>query len=210
MAPGSVIYEPSGNGAFRQAEVLSAVIQLKRDISTESSQIAIDLVSHPFAIVVSQDCDLDLDFRARNGLPGPDNKPVGPEKKIPNILLCELVTAEELSSSGRLSGEINSTIWSRIKTNDHGRYHFFQSADADLDAIGTGLPELAADFKRYFTVVADDLYDQLQESATKNLGRIQRRLRLRNPYCEHFSTRFSFYLSRIALPEPHLSITGEK
>jgi hypothetical protein len=206
LDPGAVIYEPSCNGAFRQAEVLSAVLQLKRTVSSESTQITVDLVSHPFAIIVSQDCDLDLDFRARNGLIGPDDKPVGPEKRIPNILLCELVTAEELSSSGRLSGEINSTIWSRIRTNEHVRYHFFQAVGADLDAVGSGLPELAADFKRYFTVVADDLYAQLQESVTQDLRPIQRRLRLKSPYCEHFSTRFSFYLSRVALPEPHLSI----
>ena len=204
MADGAVIYERSRAGAFRQAEILSLVQQVKRSISAATETF--DLVNHPLAIIISQDCDLDLDFRARNGLLGPDKKIVGPEKRIPNILFCEVFTADQLLGSGRDSGELNSTIWSRIKTNDHVRYHFLQAAEAELDGVGKGLPELAVDFKRYFTIVADDLYVQLLDSENQDPGPIQRRLRLRTPYCEHFCTRFGFYLSRIALPEPHFSI----
>ena len=204
MPDGSVIYEPSYGGALRQAEVLSAVKQVKRIVSTETDSIPIDLINHPFAIIVSQDCDLDLDFKARNEVVGPNNKIVGPGKKLPNILLCEVATAEELFTSGRDSGDINSKIWTHIRTNNDMRYHFFQAAEPNLDSVGLGLPELAVDFKRYFSIPTDDLYAQLVDSHDP----IQRRLRLKNPYCEHFCTRFSFFLSRIALPDPHSSSKG--
>ena len=84
MPNGAVVYEASRDGAFRQAEIVCAVKQLKRDISVGSSEtpIPIHLVNHPFAIIVSQDCDLDLDFSARNGLIGPEGGIVGPGKKF--------------------------------------------------------------------------------------------------------------------------------
>lgn len=204
MSDGTAIYEPSSGGAFRQAEILSDINQIKRTVAEQTDSIVIDLVHHSFAVIVSQDCDLDLDFKARNGLPGPEEKFVGPEKIIPNILICEVFTAEEL----RAFSEIKPPIWSRIKTNEHIRYHFFQRADVELDGVGKGLPEMVADFKRYFSIPGDDLYDQLARSLDSKYGPVQRRLRLKSPYCEHFSTRFSYYLSRVALPEPHHSSTS--
>lgn len=205
--PGAAgIYVPSCGGAFRQAEILSGVSQIIRDItSTSTEAIPLNIVNHPYSIILSQDCDLDLDFRARNGLEGPNNKMVGREKIIPNILLCQVFTAKELYENGKTSKEINSTLWDRIKTNSDVRYHFCQAAEAELDATGLGLPELAIDFKRYFAIPVDDLYMQLQHSLDPKSGLVQRRLRLKSPYCEHFCTRFSFYLSRVALPDPHLS-----
>ena len=195
MADGAVIFERCDDGAFRQAEILSSVTQLKRTMPVDSTPLAVDLVNHPYAIIISQDCDLDLDFRARMGLNGPNDKPVSSDKKIPNILLCEVVTAEQL----RGLTEVNSTLLSRIKDNNDVRYHFFQKVDSSYDRANTGLPEMATDFKRYFTIPADELYAQLAGSI------VQRRTRLKSPYCEHFSTRFSHHLCRIALPLPHLS-----
>jgi hypothetical protein len=207
LPDGAAIYEPSSGGAFRQAEVLSGLKQIRRIISVETASIPVDLVNHPFAIIVSQDCDLDLDFKARNGLAGPEGKLVGPGKKLANILLCEVATAEELFGAGRGSGDINSTIWSHIKTNNDVRYHFFQGAEPTLDSAGIGLPELAVDFKRYFSIPTDDVYAQLDQPLDPDVA-VKRRLRLKNPYCEHFCTRFSFFLSRIALPDPHFSSKG--
>jgi hypothetical protein len=204
LPDGAAIYECSAGGAFRQAEVLAGLKQIKRVASAEQVTISIDLVNHPLAIIVSQDCDLDLDFKARSGIPGAGGKPVGPGKKLPNVLFCEIATAEELFGAGRELGDINSAIWARIKTNNDERYHFFQAAEPNLDSAGVGLPELAVDFKRYFSIPTDDLYSQLEHSLDPAVP-VKRRLRLKSPYCEHFCTRFSFFLSRIALPDPHVS-----
>jgi len=201
LADGAAIYEPSSDGAFRQGEIISSVTILRRREISQSDEITVDLVTHPFAIVVSQDCDLDLDCRARKQISGPDGNVVGPEKMVPNILLCELFTAEEL----RTSSGINRPIWSRIKDNNDGRYHFFQKVEPDLDAKSEGLSEMVSDFKRYFTVPTEDLYRHLEGVGI--YSGFMRRTHLKSPYCEHFSTRFSNYLCRVALPEPHLSVS---
>lgn len=52
---------------LRQGEILSSLIQHKLNInSLSSSRPILDPIAHPFAIVVSQDCDLDWDYKARH------------------------------------------------------------------------------------------------------------------------------------------------
>jgi hypothetical protein len=67
------------------------------------------------------------------------------------------------------------------------------------DRLQEGLPELAIDFKRYFTVPTDEVYRRIE------LGEARRRCLLISPYLEHLSSRYAYFLSRIALPVDHAS-----
>lgn len=67
---------------------------------------------------------------------------------------------------------------------------------------GEGAPELVIDFKRYFTLPTGELYRWIA------LGETRRRCRLRSPYMEHLSSRFAYFLSRVALPEDYRSEPG--
>src|SRR5262249_54267715 len=147
---------------------------------------------NPYAIILTQDCDLEQDFHARKT----DTKPAN---RLPSILFCEVATAEELSrpSEGTTEG-MNSRVWNLVRRNRHERYYFLQKVDPAEDAVKVGLPELGVDFKRYFTIPADEVYSQFLRDA-------RRRCNLCPLYLEHFSTRFAQYLSRIALPGPHVS-----
>lgn len=184
------IYQPSPlEGPLRQGEILCNVSQLSLIIDTiESSEKKFANESHTYAIVVSQDCDLDLDHQARNGT-------VAPDKQLPNILFCRVTTAEIL----RGSGGVDSGIWKRVKINKDERYHFLQKVDPVEDALGEGLPELGIDFKRYFTIPTEEIYLRLKRAET------QRRCCLLSPYLEHLSTRFAYYQFRVALPSDHVS-----
>lgn len=62
-----------------------------------------------------------------------------------------------------------------------------------------GLPELGIDFKKIFTIPTDEIYQRIA------LGQVKRRAVLVSPYLEHLSSRFAYFLSRIALPQEHLS-----
>jgi hypothetical protein len=137
--------------------------------------------------VLSQDCDLDFDFKARNGQEKED-------KRLPNILFCEVITAAELKGAQAM----NSSIWSSVKRNKDERYQFLQKVETADDAADQGVPELGIDFKKYFTIPTEEVYVQLQKTA-------RRRCRLLSPFLEHLSTRFAHYLCRVALPTPHLS-----
>ncbi len=136
---------------------------------------------------MSQDCDLDWDFRGRQ-------EGGSPTKQMPNILFCEMIEADIL----RQASGMNSRIWERIKINKDERYQFFQRVLPAEDAVGVGLPELGTDFKRYFTLPTDEVYQQLRSEG-------QRRCQLVSPYREHLSNRFYSFQARIALPTEHLS-----
>lgn len=185
-----IIYTSSpADGGLRQGEIVTGIVQPVVDSRTIASDEGplVDTKAHPYALIVSQDCDLDWDFKARKGEASAD-------KIIPNILFCEVTTAAGLR--GR-SG-INSDIWKRIKDNKDERYHFLQRVEPDEDILGEGLPELGVDFKRFFTVPTEDVYYQLEAT-------LRRRCRLLSPYLEHFSTRFCYYQFRVALPADHFS-----
>lgn len=180
-----------GCGALRQGEILSDVGRFRLDpLTLTEQQPSFQLVSCPYAIVLTQDCDLDWDFNARV----PDGKP---EKLLPEVLLCKLPRAEEIKNQTK---DLGSKGWERIRQNNDPRYHFLQMVDAGCDANQFGLPELTADFKHYFTIPTAELYRRIE------LGLTHRRCVFVSPYMEHFATRFAAYLSRIGLPEQHSSV----
>lgn len=197
MASG--IYTPcASEGPLRQGEILCDLIQLRLDVaSMDAAEPLIHPFKHPYAIVASQDCDLDWDYKARYvGIENPQ------DKLIPNILFCEMFTAEELKGLGgeRAQTIKGSNLWNPIRNNKNERYHFLQSADKTEDALNEGMPELGIDFKRYFTIPANEVYTRIASKEAL------RRCRLISPYLEHFSTRFAYYQFRVALPADHQSI----
>lgn len=190
--PGDVvIYVASPpTGELRQGEIISNLVQARLDITTvdATSEPKVERITHPYAIIVSQDCDLFQDYRARNG------GAAKPDKLLPSILFCEVDTADAL---------IGTTIRSARERELFGknkveRFHFLQKVAPDADALREGLPELGIDFKRYFSIPTDEVYKRLEFEA-------RRRCFMNSPYFEHLSDRFSYFQQRVALPEDHQS-----
>lgn len=181
---------PDAASPLRQGEILTNVVQAVVDAATiqdESPKIL--RIIHPYAVILAQDCDLDQDFRVRSHATPSD-------KLFPTILLGEVSTAEELFGIIR---QTNKKLWDRIQINKDERYHFLEKVEPGSDRLNDGLPELAIDFKRYFTIRTDEIYHRI------GIGEVQRRTVLLSPYLEQLSARFAYYLSRIALPEDHVS-----
>lgn len=186
-------YLPSPSAAaLRQCEILSDLYLYTlapESFAPGSNPPLVLPIHHPFVIILSQDCDLELDYMART-----QSSPVGEDKLLPSVLFCEMTTAESLAGRNNM----NSTIWQKIRQNKDERYQFLEKVPAEQDAIHKGLPELGIDFKRYFTVPTAEVYARLQ-SQTK------RRSIMYSPYLEHVSTRFCYFQMRIALPQDHKS-----
>jgi len=182
--PAERIYTPvTTNLPLQQGELLTNIFQYQVSLdSVGSDELSIEIKTHPYAIILSQACDLDLDRK------NPD-KP----QRLPNILLCEVEEAAVLRP------KTDSRTWDRIKINKDERYHFLQAVPPELDIQAKGLPELGLDFKRYFSIPQNELYKQI------SLGIVQRRTTLQSPYLEHLSSRYAAYLSRIGLPFDHES-----
>jgi hypothetical protein len=186
-SPQISIYTPSSAGALRQGEIISNLVQPRLKIETLfTDEPVIAFEEHPLAIVITQDCDLDQDYRSRYGGGSQD-------KLIPSVLFCQMISAQDLKGRG-----LDRRTWDRVIINKDERYHFFQKVESEQDALGNGLPELGVDFKRYFTLPTEEVYKRIDSEAN-------RRCYLYSPYLEHFSTRFAYYQFRIALPQDHFS-----
>lgn len=186
----AIYISASAGGPLRQTEILSDVVQRRRSFrSLKGEKPELEEIRHPYAIVVTQDCDLEQDFTARKSTT-PQEDLV--DKLIPNVLLTEAVTASQLTASLARGRDIRK----RVLENKDERYHVLQKVEANDDALGEGLPALGVDFKRHFTIPTDELYVQLDSNA-------KRRSHLNSPYLEHFAKRFAVFVSRVALPKEH-------
>ena len=176
------------NGRLYQGEVVSGLIHVRQSLHTigEAEPPRLEEIVHPFSIVMTQDCDLESDFRSRTQQ---DKAVTG----IVNILFCEAITTTELK--GKLPQ--GKDIWKRVIQNKDERYHCLESVPIVDDFSAEGVPCLGCDFKRYFTVSADEVYRRIE------LGQMNRRCRLITPYAEHFLIRFCNFQARVPLPENH-------
>ena len=196
-------YEKSEDaGALRQGEILSNVVQISlQPSSIDTTSPEAKRVKHPYAIVVTPDCDLDWDFKAQQG-----NASRG--KIIPNILLCTVMFSSDLAkriNEDRTPGKKfdTRTPWKRTIQNKEERYHFLEKIDLPLDKKGEGIRSLGIDFKEFFTMPTDFLYSSIDDGLTL------RRCRLLRPYSDHLNSRFAYFQSRIGLPEDHQYTQGE-
>lgn len=188
-------------GVFRQGEIVSELIQVhvrSETLGPDARDVDFEEKVHPYALILTQDCDLDWDFRARTARmevqPEERNERQREEnrrqaKLVPTILFCELTTTEALRP--RLAG---GDVLRRIRTNLDERYHCLAEIPLADDRAGEGLPELVADFKRVFCIPTDELYARLA------LG-TRRRAFLQSPHLQHLGSRFGYYCLRVALPE---------
>lgn len=151
------------------------------------TEFEITEIEYPYAVVLSQECDLEQDFTNRKM--AQDKQ----DKFLPSILFAPAYLAQPLREGTHLEEvslkmeRINSANWKIIKQNRNLRYHFLKK---DLNF---GVPDLAIDFKHYFTISRDMfchiiLNDQHYVASIDFLFR------------EDLSNRFSHYLSRIGLP----------
>jgi len=194
-----LIYRASNDKeALRQGEILTGLIQVK-PVASESSpnfdqiqyfdQIQFKPIVHPYAIIVTQNCDLDWDYSARQNRDKPN-------KLLNSILFCQVFTAQEIRPNQ------NSADWNLVKSNRSQQYHFLEKIPLERESYQEGIPELTVDFKKIFAIDADFLYHQINNNFAK------RRAVLESPYLEDFSHRYHDFHGRVALPAQHESEKG--
>lgn len=193
------IYERSpSSGALRQGELITGLRSLTYStISEESTDAAI--LTHDYALILSQDCDLDWDFPVRYG--EREYREQNAHKLMQDVLFC-IVSPAQTVRNGFPATFMNKKKWESISKNMDERFHFFQLVQPDQDAQAQELPELVADFKLYFSIPTASVYKQIDS------GSAMRRCVLKSPYLEHYAQRYCSYQGRIALPSQHESVRG--
>lgn len=141
-----------------------------------------------YAVVLTQDCDLQQDFDERTKRPKPEKG----DKHIDTILICPAYPLEEFAKGTHIKDRQMDTfnkdqINKKVKKNDvFKRYHYLAE---DLD---NGVPELVLDFKHFITAPRKFLYSQRKLNYVASINEI---------YREDLSLRFANFLSRIGLPD---------
>lgn len=190
--------------ALRRGEILSNVIEylVNFDELDANGNPELKRQLHPFSVVLTQDCDLEQDFkeRVKANDEGREFSPYS-SRCLPSILIGHAVEATELKF-GKLDGRehIGTKEWDLIKKNNNLRYHFIAEIPQSHDLANKSVPELVIDFKRYSALPTELLYQQLES------GSCFRRSVLCSPYAEHLAQRFTAHLARVALPEEYSSI----
>lgn len=193
--PAIPIYLPADlEGELRQGEIVTgllhsavtgkSLVQYMTSGNTTGTEISV--LRYEYAVVMTQDCDLEQDFkvRAAGGMS---------DKLLQHILFCEAAPADNFQEDPALKSR---EIRKQFANNKMERYQYLGVVDDSTDGEKKGIPALGLDFKRYFTIPTDLVYLQLKNGA-------KRRVRLNVPFAEHLSDRFFAYHARIALPVPH-------
>lgn len=181
-------YKPPNSPYLRQGEIIEGLFELQIQIPSESTidlnqPAKLDRIDHPYSIVVSQDCDLEWDYKARQG-----EAPEG--KLLAQVLFCALFSEDELR---RDRGKLTNELFRRVERNQDERYHHL--AAAPISETGKSIPELFTDFKTTFSLPVEFVYWLLSTS------QVIRRGSLSSPYLEDFMHRLYTFLGRVATPE---------
>lgn len=195
-----------------QCEMLCEVEQIAIDLEAIGKLEGVGFVptTYAFALILSQDCDLEFDQRARRSLASAGMQPAsGPEReawdtsdrksksKLMNgVLLC----AAEDEATVKAAADQSGQPWRFARSNQHERFHFLRACDPANDLENAGFPSLVLDFKRFFTIPSEELAARslLAEGVA---GRARRRAVLASPFLEEVSARFYTYQSRVAVPD---------
>jgi len=211
------MYQSQINRMYVKHDFLDRVYQgdILRDLNIISwdyigGECQIKNIKLPYAVVMTQDCDLDRDYENRKEikeLESEKNKNVEPEDKsgkkkekeekekhdkyVPSILICPAYLAESLKEGNHLNelGQRmecwNSKKYSDIIKQNNDRFHYLEE-NTDMQ-IGN----LIIDFKHYYTIPRDVLYSIYSDKYLTSLNQLFR---------EQLSQRFVNYFSRIGLP----------
>lgn len=171
---------------LHQGDIFSDVT-IVQSITEQDSDILVEERLLPYAVVISQECDLEQDANSRKA------GGIDQDKYLPTILLLPAYPAEMLREGSHLGSynqqmqKFNSDRFKPLKQNSNNRYHFLHS-DGKFH-----VPELIIDFKHVYSVARDIAY-----SSSFSKGYLATIAQL---FRENLSARFCHYLSRIGLPE---------
>ncbi len=179
-------FEPPNSQYPKQGEIIKDLLELQLQIPAENTidlnqPLKFDRVDHPYSIVVSQDCALEWDYKARQG-----EAPEG--KLLTHVLFCGLFSEDEIR--GR---NLTNELFRRVQRNQDERYHHLLAAP--ISGTEESIPELFADFKTTFSLPVEFVYWLI------STARVDRRGSLPSPYLQDFMHRPYSFLGRVATPE---------
>jgi len=169
-----------------QGDILRDIDVIDSYTKDAEGALEYDEITLPYIVVMTQDCDLDNDFKNRS-----ETNPEKHDKYLRTVLVCpayigaKLKDGTHLDDLGLKMEKWDSKRFKQIREQNNTRYHFL---DTDLKLQ---VPELVIDFKHYYAIPRDTLFRMYKDHYLVTINQLFR---------EFLSQRFSNYLSRIGLP----------
>ena len=183
------------NSALRQGEILRDIREVAVSGKNGQDKYDIEEVLHPFLFVVTQDCDLNQDFRSRYtdfaDFPDEAMKDKFREQPKYQIEQIQLVVCQR-EGEIKQGADLNSELFRRVKTNQHERFHRLGPASI---ANTEDTLDLYVDFKRTFSLPTAFIYSQIREDENRRLALTP------DIYMRDLIHRYYSFHSRVALPE---------
>lgn len=157
-------------------------LEVIENFLAEKSVVTLQKIQFPFSVCLNQECDLLNDFN------GPEDK----DARLLHLAFAPAFIFEQFLKGSHWGGIFSSnlpqkrtnTTVRKIIDNEIPRYHYLKFPDP-------GLPELILDFKHFFTINRNEIYTKISH----------RLCSLDDLFREKINQRFSYYLSRIGLPD---------
>ena len=156
-------------------------------VAEKKGVVEVSKIVFPLVVVLTQDCDLEQDYRFRT------EEKATQDKWLMSVLVAPLYNLEHVHQGEHLSElEIKmepiskkGSTGNNLRQNQSPRYHFLE--------FPTSLPIVPSviDFKHYFSVHVEYLRNHKKKKFVCTVSELFR---------EDISQRFSSYLSRIGLP----------
>lgn len=143
-------------------------------------------IRYPLGIVLSQDCDLSLEFELRNSEKSNQDKWLVSVLVAPLYNLEHLLTGDHLSELGlKMQQSHSSTEGRLLRQNRLPRYHYLEF-EKEVPIVPSVI-----DFKHFFSVAVEYLQATKAQHYVCTVSHL---------YREEISRRFAAYLARIGLP----------
>jgi hypothetical protein len=170
---------------FQQGDILKDVsIIAGTDYDEVNHEIIVSETTLEYAVIINQDCDLEHDFTLKDDLNNHD-------KDLPNILLLPAYLSSKFKDGKHMGEKRKSMVWNSalfkpITQNNNNRFHFINSNE-DYQ-----IPDLVIDFKHVYSINKGVIYRNINQVYLASFCEL---------YRESLSHRYSFFLSRIGLPD---------
>lgn len=180
------------NSTINQCDIFRNV-EFIEYVKDEGNLIEVSKIIFPQVIVLTQACDLQQDFNARQKIKDASNP--NHDKFLISVIVAPIYNFEEFRQGTHLDqlgltmdpkGRRIKSMCKNIIKNENKRYHYLNFSDE------VELVESVIDFKHYFTVTVEYLNSVYNSNYVCSIDSLYREL---------ISQRFANFLARIGLPD---------
>jgi len=170
---------------YKDVKLIQDIVQV--ETPEGEPEWTVNEVTYDYSVLLTQECDLEQDYNFRMDNKGDHDKYIPMILMVPAYLAEDLRYGSHLINYGQKMQRLNSNDWGKVKHNENKRYHYLKR---DMDK---NIPELVIDFKHFFTMSRDFIYNKIMQ--------ISYEASLTILYREELSQRFSNFISRIGIPD---------